>query len=102
MQKERISVEVESRTKNTTSTLSISKEFLGDSDRVVIVDDFLGSGGALQAISSLVSETGAQILGACFVIEKTYEGAREKLHKLDYPIFSLVKATIANELLSFY
>lgn len=101
MQNDRISVEVKSRTKNKISTLSLSSEFVSAEDRVVIVDDFLGSGGALEALSSLVSQAGAEILCACFVIEKEYEGARGKLIHLEYPIFSLVKAKIDKEILSF-
>lgn len=101
MQNERISIEVSSRTKNQTTTLSLSKEFLKESDRVIIIDDFLGSGGALEALTILIKETGAEVLCAAFVVEKTYEKARSKLSHLHFPILSLVKAHIEEENLSF-
>jgi xanthine phosphoribosyltransferase len=101
MQSDRISVEVKSSTKKQTTTLFLSREFLGVNDKVIIVDDFLGTGGALEALSSLVSQTGAEILCACFVIEKVYERARDKLIHIEYPIYNLTEAQIEEEALSF-
>lgn len=51
--------------------------------RVVIHDDVLATGGTVEAICSLVERTGAEIVGACFIIELTFLGGRERLAGLD-------------------
>ncbi len=51
----------------------VSKQFLGEGDRVLIIDDFLAKGSALLALISLVREAGAEVVGAGIVIEKAYQ-----------------------------
>ena len=48
----------------------VSKEFLGKGDKVLLIDDFLANGKALEGLARLVEESGAQLVGAGIVIER--------------------------------
>lgn len=78
-----------SRTKGGVVDLFVSGEFLGPQDRVVVVDDFLASGGTLRALSNIIAQSGATLLGIGCVIEKAFEHGREKLADLRVPIHTL-------------
>ena len=68
------SSQVESYTHGRTYDVIVSKEFLGEGDRVLIIDDFLAKGSALKALISLTQDAGAEIVGAGIIIEKAYQG----------------------------
>ena len=51
----------------------VAKEFLGAGDRVLIIDDFLANGKALEGLSELVNLSGAKLVGAGIVIEKGFQ-----------------------------
>lgn len=55
----------------------VSKEFLRPSDRVLIIDDFLAKGSALNGLSQLVLDAGATLVGAGIVIEKGFQDGGE-------------------------
>ncbi|CAM3791268.1 xanthine phosphoribosyltransferase [Deinococcus saxicola] len=78
-----------SRTKGGNVDLFISSEFLGPSDRVVIIDDFLASGGTLRALTGMIELSGATLLGLGCVVEKQFELGREFLADLGVPIHTL-------------
>ena len=78
--------EAVSRTRGTASELMIDRRFLGMEDNVLIVDDFLATGSTLMALASLVSESGASLVGIGCVIEKPPEGGREALSHIRVPI----------------
>ncbi|PTA68046.1 xanthine phosphoribosyltransferase [Deinococcus arcticus] len=78
-----------SRTKGGVVELFVSSEFLGPADRVVVVDDFLASGGTLRALSTLLAQSGAQLLGIGCVVEKQFEHGRAKLADLGVPLHTL-------------
>lgn len=78
-----------SRTKGGVVDLFVSGEFLGPEDRVVVVDDFLASGGTLRALAGIIAQSGATLLGIGCVIEKAFEHGREKLADLNVPIHTL-------------
>ena len=52
----------------------VSKNYLGPEDRVLILDDFLAKGSALEALIDLCEQAGATVVGAGTVIEKAYQG----------------------------
>ncbi len=51
----------------------MSKEFLSDKDRLLIIDDFLANGAAITALASIAEQAGAAVVGAGIVIEKAYQ-----------------------------
>ncbi|MDE6659460.1 MAG: xanthine phosphoribosyltransferase [Eubacterium sp.] len=72
---------VESFTHGTTYGVIVSKQFLGKGDRVLILDDFLAVGNALNGLIEIVKESGAELVGCGAVIEKGFQGGGDKLRK---------------------
>lgn len=64
---------VESFTHGRVYDIIVSKEFLGPDDKVLLIDDFLANGKALEGLIDLVNESGAQLAGAGIVIEKGFQ-----------------------------
>jgi adenine phosphoribosyltransferase len=65
------------------NSLELHPELIPAGARVVIHDDVLATGGTVQAIRGLVEQLGGVVVGACFIIELTFLGGREKLSGLD-------------------
>ena len=65
--------QVESFTHGRIYDIIVSKEFLGKGDRVLLIDDFLANGKALEGLAQLVQESGAELVGAGVVIEKGFQ-----------------------------
>ncbi len=63
-----------------TATLEMHKDSINPGDRVVIVDDLLATGGTAEAAITLCKELGAEVLGACFLIELGFLDGRKRLH----------------------
>ncbi len=61
-------------THNTDNVISVSKEYILPTDRILIIDDFLAIGSSLSALISIVKESGATLVGAGIAIEKEYQG----------------------------
>ena len=57
----------------------VSRDFLSSEDRVLLVDDFLASGNALNGLLELSKEAGAEVLGAVVAIEKRFQGGGDEL-----------------------
>lgn len=64
---------VESFTHGRVYDIIVSKEFLGSGDKVLLIDDFLANGKALEGLIDLVNESGAELVGAGIVIEKGFQ-----------------------------
>jgi xanthine phosphoribosyltransferase len=79
---------VPSHTKGTMVQLIVARDFLAPGDRVLIIDDFLATGKTIGALASIVEESGAQLVGIGAVIEKSFEGGRQRLEALGVPIES--------------
>jgi xanthine phosphoribosyltransferase len=80
-----------SHTKGELATLYISSEYLSALDRVVIIDDFLGTGETAEAMLDLVEQSGATLCGVGYVFEKLYEHGRQRLQHLEVPVVALVR-----------
>lgn len=80
---------VESYTHGTTYDVMVSKKFLGKGDRVLIVDDFLAVGNALNGLIRIVKESGAELVGCGAVIEKGYQHGGDKLREQGIKVESL-------------
>lgn len=78
-----------SHTKGGLVDLVVSCEYLKESDRVLILDDFLATANTIAALVRLVRSSGATLIGIGAVIEKSFEGGREALGDVDVPIESL-------------
>lgn len=64
---------VESYTHGRVYEIMVAKEFLGPGDRVLLIDDFLANGKALEGLADLVRASGAELVGAGVVIEKGFQ-----------------------------
>jgi xanthine phosphoribosyltransferase len=82
---------VESFTHGKTYDVVVSKDYLRETDRVLIIDDFLAKGSALEALIDLCTQARAQIAGIGIVIEKVYQGGGNILRQKGYRIESLAK-----------
>jgi len=70
---------VESFTHGRVYDVIVSKKFLGAEDNVLIIDDFLANGAALEGLIDLVEQSGARLAGAGVVIEKAFQPGGERL-----------------------
>lgn len=81
--------EVESFTHKCKNQVIVSKKFLSTNDRVLIIDDFLANGCALQGLISIVNESGADIEGIGIAIEKGFQSGGRAIRKLGFHLESL-------------
>ena len=72
--------------------LEIRKGLLQPTDRVLIVDDVLATGGTACAAVDLVRESGARILGVAVILELSALGGRERLEATGVPVLALLDA----------
>ena len=68
---------VESYTHGRIYEIIVSKDFLKQEDRVLLIDDFLANGKALEGLADLVHQAGADLVGAGVVIEKGFQPGGE-------------------------
>ncbi len=85
------SAQVESFTHKTTSTVIVSKDFLGPQDKVLIIDDFLARGQALKGLVKIIEDSGAQLAGVGIVIEKAYQGGGQQIRDMGIRVESLAR-----------
>ncbi len=81
--------EVESFTHKNKNQVIVSKRFLCEDDRVLIVDDFLANGCALQGLISITEAAGATVEGIGIVIEKGFQFGGRSIRNLGYHLESL-------------
>lgn len=80
---------VESYTHGRIYDIIVAKEFLGEGDKVLIIDDFLANGKALEGLSELVKLSGAKFVGAGVVIEKGFQVGGEVIRSKGIHLESL-------------
>ena len=81
--------EVESFTHKNVSQVIVSKDFLGPKDRVLIIDDFLANGCALQGLISIVQQAGGTVEGIGIAVEKGFQNGGKIIRNLGYQLESL-------------
>ncbi len=81
--------EVESFTKKTKNNVIVSKKFLNQDDRVLIIDDFLANGCALQGLIGISKTAGATVEGIGIVIEKGFQIGGQIIRNLGIQLESL-------------
>ena len=88
---------VESFTHGRVYDIIVSKEFLGPGDKVLIIDDFLANGAALQGLIQLVKDAGAEVVGAGIAIEKAFQPGGDMLRAQGVRIESLARVKSMSE-----
>ena len=81
--------EVESFTHKNKNQVIVSKKFLHADEHVLIVDDFLANGCALQGLISIVESAGATVEGCGIVIEKGFQIGGRVIRNMGYRLESL-------------
>lgn len=80
-----------SYTKEEMKRLIVSKNFLGEGDRVLLIDDFLANGQAAKAMVAICKQAGASVGGIGIVIEKSYQDGRKLLDDMGIDVYSLAR-----------
>ena len=75
----------------------VAKEFLGPGDKVLLIDDFLANGAALEGLAQLVKDAGAELVGAGIVIEKAFQPGGDRLRAKGLRIEALARVQSMNE-----
>lgn len=81
--------EVESFTHKNTNRVIVSKKFLSEEDHVLLIDDFLANGCALQGLISITDAAGAKVEGIGIAVEKGFQIGGKVIRNLGYQLESL-------------
>lgn len=81
--------EVESFTHKCKNQVIVSKKFLSENDHVLIIDDFLANGCALQGLISIINQAGGTVEGIGIAIEKGFQNGGKIIRNLGYQLESL-------------
>ena len=84
--------EVESFTHKCKNQVLVSKKFLSEDDHVLIIDDFLANGCALQGLISIVNMAGGTVEGIGIAVEKGFQVGGQIIRNLGYQLESLAIA----------
>lgn len=88
---------VESFTHGTVYTIMVEKEFLQPGDRVLLIDDFLANGAALNGLIQIVREAGATVVGAGICVEKAFQPGGEMIRGQGVRVESLARIKSMSE-----
>ena len=88
---------VESFTHGRVYDVMVAKQFLGPEDRVLIIDDFLANGAALEGLIDLVDQAGASLVGAGIVIEKAFQPGGDRIRARGVRVESLARIKSMSE-----
>ena len=80
---------VHSYTHNKDYEIVVPKDYLTPADKIVIIDDFLANGAALEGLVSIVNQSGASLVGATCAIEKGFQGGGDRLREQGIRVESL-------------
>ena len=81
--------EVESFTHKCKNQVIVSKKFLGPDDHVLVIDDFLANGCALQGLISILAQAGGTVEGIGIAVEKGFQGGGDRLRAAGVNLKSL-------------
>ena len=83
------STEIKSFTHNKTNHVIVSKKYLNGGDHILIIDDFLANGCAVEGLMDLVDQAGGTVEGVGICIEKGFQGGGDALRKKGVNLKSL-------------
>lgn len=86
---EMLVAEVESFTHKCKNNVIVAKKFINPEDKVLIIDDFLANGCALQGLIQIVKSAGASVEGIGIVIEKGFQSGGRMIRNLGFQLESL-------------
>lgn len=82
---------VHSFTHGNDNTIRISREYLSPDDRVLVIDDFLANGAALDGLITLIEGAGATVVGAGIAVEKAFQPGGARIRARGYRVESLAR-----------
>lgn len=88
---------ITSFTKGTSYELTLSLDYVNDTDTVLIIDDFLANGEAATGAVRLAKTAGAKIAGIGILIEKSFQKGRQKLLDQGLEVYSLARISRLDE-----
>ena len=83
--------DVYSYTKKTTNRISISKKYVVSSDKILMIDDFLANGQAVEGMLEIADQAGVDVAGAGIVIEKSFQPGANELKDRGIRVESLAR-----------
>jgi xanthine phosphoribosyltransferase len=83
------SAEIASFTHKNTYTAVVDKAFLNKGDKILIVDDFLAVGNAINGLTEIINQAGAELVGVAVAIEKGFQGGGDALREKGVKLESL-------------
>lgn len=83
--------QVHSFTHGNVSDVIVSKRFLLPSDRLLLIDDFLANGAALEGLIALAGQAGATVVGAGIAVEKAFQPGGDRIRALGVRVESLAR-----------
>ena len=86
-----LKTQVESFTHGTTYDVIVSRDYILPTDRILIIDDFLANGAALEGLCDLVTQAEATVVGAGIAVEKCFQPGGERLRKNGLRVESLAR-----------
>lgn len=94
--------QVASFTHGKTYDVIVSKDFVGQGDKVLIIDDFLAEGNALLGLIDLCKQSGAEVAGCAIAIEKAFQQGGKRVREMGVRVESLASvASMSDDSLSF-
>lgn len=88
---EQYSTTIYSFTKQKEYPVIVGKRFLNPGDRILIIDDFLANGCALEGLIELCEQAGAEVAGIGIAIEKVHQGGGDRLREKGFQVESLAR-----------
>ena len=88
---------MESFTHGKVYDIIVAKEFLLSTDRVLLIDDFLANGSALQGLINLVRDAGATLVGAGICVEKAFQPGGDLIRSMGVRVESLARVKSMSE-----
>ncbi len=82
-----------SYTRNIEYTVQVSREYLGENDKVLILDDFLANGEAMHALIDICDQAGAKVVGCGSVVCKTYQPGEKRIKDMGYDVKVLARVS---------
>ncbi len=83
--------DVYSYTKKTINRISISKKYVDADDKILMIDDFLANGQAVEGLLEIADQAGVQVAGAGIVIEKSFQPGAGELKERGIRVESLAR-----------